>query len=162
MKTILIIEDDISILKGLKDTLKYEGYIVRVETNGIRGSELALEKKVDLILLDIMLPGMNGYEICRKIKALNKTAEEDSALIRRLEYEIKHAVLANKRKEADLLLHVVDVSHPHFRHLYESVNVVLIPYEGEVVPSEVLAISIVLTPPNCLCKSLRSCSKGVL
>jgi len=50
---------------------------------------------------------MSTYEICRKIKALNKTAEEDSALIRRLEYEIKHAVLANKRKEADLLLQLL-------------------------------------------------------
>jgi len=68
MKTILIIEDDVSILEGLKDNLEYEGYRVMTETNGKRGLELALEKNIDLILLDIMLPGMNGYEICRKIK----------------------------------------------------------------------------------------------
>jgi DNA-binding response OmpR family regulator len=68
VETILIIEDDISILRGLKDNLEYEGYTVITETNGTRGLELALEKKIDLILLDIMLPGMNGYEICRKIK----------------------------------------------------------------------------------------------
>ena len=68
MKTILIIEDDLSILMGLKDNLEYEGYAVITETNGIKGLKLALEKKIDLILLDIMLPGMNGYELCRKIK----------------------------------------------------------------------------------------------
>ncbi len=68
MKTILIIEDDISILRGLKDNLEYEEYTVLTETDGNKGLELALEKQIDLILLDIMLPGMNGYEICRKIK----------------------------------------------------------------------------------------------
>jgi len=68
MKTILIIEDDISILEGLKDNLEFEGYRVITETNGKRGLNLAMEKKIDLLLLDIMLPGLNGYEICRKIK----------------------------------------------------------------------------------------------
>lgn len=68
MKTILIIEDDISILKGLKDTLEYEGYTVIKETNGMKGLKLALDKKIDLLLLDVMLPELNGHEICRKIK----------------------------------------------------------------------------------------------
>ena len=68
MKKILVIEDDISILRGLKDNLEYEGYTVIEESNGIKGLKLALEKKTDLILLDIMLPGMNGYEICKRLK----------------------------------------------------------------------------------------------
>ena len=68
MKIILIIEDDISILRGLKDNLEYEGYMVTTETDGTKGLNLALEKEVDLVLLDIMLPNMNGYEICRKVK----------------------------------------------------------------------------------------------
>lgn len=68
MKTILIIEDDISILEGLKDNLEFEGYRVITETNGQRGLKIALEKDIGLLLLDIMLPGMNGYEICRKVK----------------------------------------------------------------------------------------------
>jgi len=68
VKTILVIEDDISILRGLKDSLEYEGYAVVSETNGERGLQAALSKKPDLILLDIMLPGMNGYEICRRVK----------------------------------------------------------------------------------------------
>lgn len=68
MNTILVIEDDISILRGLKDNLEYEGYAVVTETNGERGLQAALGKNPDLILLDIMLPGMNGYEICRRVK----------------------------------------------------------------------------------------------
>lgn len=68
MKSILIIEDDISILEGLKDNLEFEGYQVISETNGKRGLQLALEKDPGLLLLDIMLPGMSGYEICRKVK----------------------------------------------------------------------------------------------
>jgi DNA-binding response OmpR family regulator len=68
MKTILIIEDDVSILEGLKDNLEFEGYRVITETDGKRGLKLALEKDIGLLLLDLMLPGLNGYEICRKIK----------------------------------------------------------------------------------------------
>jgi DNA-binding response OmpR family regulator len=69
MNTILIIEDDISILEGLKDNLEFEGYRVITETDGKRGLKLALEKPADLLLLDIMLPGLNGFEICRKIRS---------------------------------------------------------------------------------------------
>lgn len=68
MKNILVIEDDISILKGLKDNLEYEGYSVLTETDGRKGLEKAREKNADLVLLDIMLPGINGFEICRKVK----------------------------------------------------------------------------------------------
>ena len=68
MKTILIIEDDVIILRGLKDNLEFEGYRVLTETNGKIGLKLAMDKKVDLLLLDIMLPGLNGYEICRKVR----------------------------------------------------------------------------------------------
>ncbi len=65
---ILIIEDDISILRGLKDNLEFEGYQVISATDGQVGLKTAREKHVDLLLLDIMLPGMNGYEICRRLK----------------------------------------------------------------------------------------------
>ncbi|QIA09353.1 response regulator transcription factor [Draconibacterium halophilum] len=71
METILIIEDDISILRGLKDNLEYEGYTVFSETNGKNGLQCALERNPDLLLLDIMLPGINGYEICKRLKKEN-------------------------------------------------------------------------------------------
>jgi DNA-binding response OmpR family regulator len=67
-KTILIIEDDISILRGLKDNLSFEGYNVLSSMDGKEGLKIGLEKHMDMILLDIMLPGINGYEICRKLK----------------------------------------------------------------------------------------------
>jgi DNA-binding response OmpR family regulator len=65
---ILIIEDDISILRGLKDNLTFEGYQVITSTDGNEGLTTAREKHVDLLLLDIMLPGINGHEICRRLK----------------------------------------------------------------------------------------------
>ena len=65
---VLIIEDDISILRGLKDNLIFEGYKVLTALDGKNGLNIALEKHLDLLLLDIMLPGINGYEICRRLK----------------------------------------------------------------------------------------------
>ncbi len=67
-KTILVIEDDLSILRGLKDNLKFEGYNVLTAPEGHEGLKLALEQSLDLLLLDIMLPGLSGYDICRKLK----------------------------------------------------------------------------------------------
>ena len=67
-KHILIVEDDESILFGLQDILEGEGYQISTTTNGMDGLKLATEKSVDLLVLDIMLPGMNGLEICKKIK----------------------------------------------------------------------------------------------
>ncbi|UCG60737.1 MAG: response regulator transcription factor [Candidatus Zixiibacteriota bacterium] len=68
MKSILVIEDDVSILRGLKDNLEFEGYEVLTAADGQEGIVLALEKSPDLILLDIMLPGPSGYDICRRVK----------------------------------------------------------------------------------------------
>lgn len=65
---IILVEDDISILMGLKDNLIAEGYTVKTADNGKVGYELASENEFDLLILDVMLPGMNGFEICKKIK----------------------------------------------------------------------------------------------
>ena len=65
---IIIVEDDISILMGLKDNLISEGYTVKTADNGKDGFIMASENDFDLLLLDVMLPGMNGFEICKKIK----------------------------------------------------------------------------------------------
>ncbi len=67
-KHILLVEDDESILFGLQDILEGEGYQISTATNGLDGLKLATEKSIDLLVLDIMLPGMNGLEICKKIK----------------------------------------------------------------------------------------------
>ncbi len=68
MKRILIIEDDAAILRGLKDNLEYESYEVLTAADGEEGYHLIKEKKPDLIILDLMLPKMNGYELCRKVR----------------------------------------------------------------------------------------------
>lgn len=65
---ILVIEDDTSILKGLVMNLEVEGYDVVSAEDGERGLTLAWEEHPDLVLLDIMLPKMNGYEVCKEIR----------------------------------------------------------------------------------------------
>jgi DNA-binding response OmpR family regulator len=65
---ILVIEDDASIRLGLEDTLKAKGYEVAVATRGHAGLELAERSKPDLIILDIMLPDLDGFEVCRRLK----------------------------------------------------------------------------------------------
>lgn len=65
---ILIIEDEPALVRGLRDTFESKGYDVLAATDGAAGLVIALEHKPDLILLDIMLPKVNGYEICRVIR----------------------------------------------------------------------------------------------
>lgn len=68
MQKILLIEDDPAIAKGIQAGLGAEGFIVSVEANGTRGFEAARHDFIDLILLDIILPGKNGMEICRDLR----------------------------------------------------------------------------------------------
>ncbi len=65
---ILIVEDDPSIVFGLERNLTFEGYEVVVATDGEKGLEQVLNAKADLIILDIMLPRVNGYEICQILR----------------------------------------------------------------------------------------------
>jgi len=67
---ILIVEDDPSILLGLERNLKFEGYEVMSAKDGERGLQLAVDKSPDLIILDIMLPKLNGYELCRHLRKI--------------------------------------------------------------------------------------------
>lgn len=67
-KRVLVIEDEAPIVEILKFNLSREGYEVIEAMDGKRGLELALNEKPDLILLDVMLPGMDGFEICRRVR----------------------------------------------------------------------------------------------
>lgn len=69
MKRILIIEDDISILSGLKDVLTFKSYEVLTAEDGEMGYAAILEEKPDLIILDIMIPKIDGFTLCRKLRA---------------------------------------------------------------------------------------------
>ena len=68
MKNILIVEDEPNISDFVKGELEYEGYNVCIKEDGRQGLEEALKNDYDLVILDIMLPSMNGFEICRRIK----------------------------------------------------------------------------------------------
>jgi DNA-binding response OmpR family regulator len=65
---ILLIEDEPALVRGLSDTLRARGFDVDVAGDGERGLEAALKGRADLILLDVMLPKVNGYEVCRAIR----------------------------------------------------------------------------------------------
>lgn len=65
---ILLVEDDISIAGLIRDYLEIDGFSVEHAEDGHSGLELALKESFNLILLDVMLPGINGFDICRKIR----------------------------------------------------------------------------------------------
>lgn len=68
MTRILIAEDEPGIALGLEDDLKMEGYDVEIVADGISASRRAAESNFDLILLDVMLPGKDGFEVCRELR----------------------------------------------------------------------------------------------
>jgi len=67
-KKILIVEDDPGIALGLKDEFESEGYFVLTAADGEKGWEAAKNQKPDLIILDIMLPVLDGYEVCKRLR----------------------------------------------------------------------------------------------
>jgi DNA-binding response OmpR family regulator len=69
MHRILVIEDDASILRGLADNLTFEEYEVLTAADGETGYRMIRDKHPDLVILDLMLPRMSGYEVCRKARA---------------------------------------------------------------------------------------------
>lgn len=73
MSRILIIEDEESIAELEKDYLELSDFEVEIETDGLKGLERALGEEFNLIILDLMLPGMDGFEICRKVREAKNT-----------------------------------------------------------------------------------------
>jgi DNA-binding response OmpR family regulator len=90
METVLIIEDDSTMLRGLKDNFEFVGFRTVTASDGEAGLTAALNEKPDLILLDIMLPKINGYEICR--------------LIRKENLDMPIIMLTAKGQESDIIL----------------------------------------------------------
>ncbi len=74
MAKILIIEDDASTSQFLSYTMEHEGYQAVTALDGIDGLKKALTEKPDLIVLDIMLPGLDGYELCHRLRAYAPTS----------------------------------------------------------------------------------------
>ena len=89
-ETILIIEDDPVMLRGLKDNFEFEGYHVKTASDGDTGLKEALRLQPDLIILDLMLPKVNGYEVCR--------------FLREEKLEMPIIMLTAKGQESDVIL----------------------------------------------------------
>ncbi|MHC4547889.1 MAG: response regulator transcription factor [Planctomycetota bacterium] len=70
---VLVIEDDPAIRLGLKKSLGFEGYEVLEAADGEQGLELAFQRRPDLVVLDLMLPKVNGFEVCRTIRKHDPT-----------------------------------------------------------------------------------------
>jgi serine phosphatase RsbU (regulator of sigma subunit) len=68
MSRILVVEDDPAILRGLADNLRFESHEVLTAGDGEAGYRLIRERNPDLVILDVMLPGLNGFELCRKMR----------------------------------------------------------------------------------------------
>lgn len=90
MKRILVVEDDASILRGLKDALTDEHYEVVTTSDGADAVRIAKSKRMDLIILDVMLPGMNGFDVCRTLRTAGN--------------QVPILMLTGKGEEADKVL----------------------------------------------------------
>ena len=73
MSRILIVEDEESIAELEKDYLELSGFEVEIETDGSKGLSRALKEDFDLFILDLMLPGTDGFEICKQVRAVKNT-----------------------------------------------------------------------------------------
>ena len=74
-KKILVIEDDPATLRLVDYTLRHKGYQVLTASNGLEGMRKACNEKPALIILDVMLPGMDGFEICHRLRSEPDTAQ---------------------------------------------------------------------------------------
>ena len=90
MAKILLIEDDKTIVEALEDTLRFHDFTVFTAGDGKEGMERFAREDPDLVILDIMLPGVDGFEVCRKIRQLNK--------------DVPVIMLTAKNQESDKLL----------------------------------------------------------
>ena len=73
MSKILIVEDEVAIADLEKDYLELSGFDVEVANDGLIGLQKALEEDYNLVILDLMLPGIDGIEICRKLREYKNT-----------------------------------------------------------------------------------------
>lgn len=90
-RKILVIEDDPGALRLMVYTLQHEGYKVLTAPNGLEGLKKAKEERPDLIVLDVMLPGIDGFEICHRLRAEPQTAHLPILMLSGKEKEIDKA-----------------------------------------------------------------------
>lgn len=72
MKSILIVEDEVDIANSIQYVLKQEGFSTMLAHDGVRAIELFENQHPDMVILDLMMPGIDGYEVCRRVRATDK------------------------------------------------------------------------------------------
>lgn len=87
MRRVLLVEDDHMMAIALKDGLESEGYQAELADNGNTGFRMASEKNYDLIILDVMLPKLSGYDVCKKLRAAHNTVPVIMLTARSLDVE---------------------------------------------------------------------------
>ena len=86
---VLIVDDEVHLMKIIKTCLTSEGYRVLQATTGERGLQMALEEKPDLVILDVMLPGLDGVAVCAELRRLNFPG---SVLMLTSKAEVEHRI----------------------------------------------------------------------
>lgn len=89
---ILVIEDNPGSLRLLVYTLEHEGYQVITAVNGLEGLIKALEEKPDLVILDIMLPGKDGFEVCYRLRTESQTSHLPVLVLSVKDQEVDKAI----------------------------------------------------------------------
>lgn len=72
MKKILIVDDEVDIASSIQYVLRQEGFQTLLAHDGVKAMELAENEKPDLIILDLMMPGIDGYEVCRRVRSTDQ------------------------------------------------------------------------------------------
>jgi len=125
MSKILIVEDNSIIAKMLKTTLTLEGHDVTIAPNGATGLEKVRTNRPDLLLLDIMMPGMDGFEVCRRLREAEETKDIPIVFLSNL-YQSQHQELARQLGALDYLVKV----HMSPVQLAEKVKEILVGIEN--------------------------------
>ncbi len=72
MKSILIVDDEVDIANSIQYVLKQEGYSILLAHDGLQAMQVIENQHPDLVILDVMMPGIDGYEVCRRVRATDK------------------------------------------------------------------------------------------
>ncbi len=180
-KKILIVEDEQKIARFLELELKYEGYDVDIANNGRDGFEKGKQIDIDLIILDLMLPGLSGIEVCRRLRQTMETpiimltAKDDISdkvtgldigaddymtkpfaveeLLARIRVLLKRAGNNKKKEESELLARgKLVLSKNNYKVEYDGENIELTKKEFELLEFMMLNKNIVLTREKILDK----------
>lgn len=145
--SILIVEDEVAIRNGLVDVFVYHGFQVDFAEDGAIGLEKSLSGKFDLIILDVMLPSLNGYDICREIRAKDKAQPIIMLTAKSADEDVIHGLslgaddyVAKPFSVAQLVLRVQAVLRRANKVQSESITIVLSP--NRVIDTQNLVIDI--------------------